>query len=363
MALFLISNLMISALAILHNRTGKTSINARLLVSSFALICWVIPFSLARDLFPKEASVNLPWITAQHFENIDFNTVNQVAPTLNFSLANVFISACLIGLVFSLVRLFVHFKWLRNLNSQSQLEPLKYFKGIPVSFSTVLANSNDVNGRESERFSLNFKRMPIAATTHVLRERYQVNEVIVDPSLTSVIFTNFKVDKVNLAELSALTNITWEIKNDKLIVSLRDGEIISKIMSDEEYDKSQGNEDELGVFLKFELKHVTMKNGVQHIWRKEASIWANFDSPFSMSFDNTREISFIVTDLDERILINSSIYSVEDDNSKVLIASPKVFTLYGNKATIQEGSEEKNESDIWTITIDPKKIKKSNIAL
>jgi len=141
MFLFLFSNLIISTLAISHNRIGTTSINARLLVSSFALICWVIPFSLIRNLFPKEASVNLPWIASQSSETFDFNTIAQVTPSINFSLIHVFISACLIGLLFSLARLFTHFNWLRKLKNESELEPLKYFKGIPVYLSKKIKNA------------------------------------------------------------------------------------------------------------------------------------------------------------------------------------------------------------------------------
>ena len=516
MILFLFSNLVISILAILHNRIGTTSIYARLLVSSFALLCWVIPFSFIRDLFPKEASVSLPWITPQSLETFEFTTINQVAPSFSFSLFNIFILACLLGLVFSLVRLFMHFKWVRSLKSESQREPLKYFKGIPVylskniknalligyqkpsiwinqnlanskhlkiilehesthklykdnywlllielirniywwnpllwflakdltellearcdhkasqsfstnsykqqlaslmlttqlddnthfcsaivsknpnvrrlqylmeksrmnflskisisflalitvglltipvSFSTVLANSNENDSQEVERINMNFQVIPMAVTTKILSEFYGVSEVVVDPSLTSIVFSNFKIAKVNLADLSDLTNITWEIKNNSLVVSPRKGAVISKIMSDEEYNEEKNNADELGVLLELELEHITMKEGVQYIWRKNTSIWANFNRSFGMRFDDIREVSFTVTDLDDRILINSNIYGINDDNSKELIASPKVFTLYGSKATIKDTGDGKN---IWTIGIVPSKIKKPN---
>jgi len=234
---------------------------------------------------------------------------------------------------------------------------------IPVSFSTVLANSNENDSQEIELLNMNFQMIPMAVTTKILSEFYGVNEVVVDPSLTSIIFTNFKVAKVNLADISDLTNIIFEIKNGVLVVSPRKGAVISKIMTDEEYNKKQNNGNELGAFLNLELEHVTMKNGVQHIWRKESAIWANFNSQFGMRFDNTREVNFTVTDLDDRVLINANIYSINDDSSKELIASPKVFTLYGSKATIQEGDEANSSSGIWTITIVPTKIKNPNLVL
>jgi len=511
---------MISALAILHNRLGTTSINARLLVSSFALLCWVIPFSLVRNLFPQDASVALPWITPQSLGTFEFTTISQVAPSFSFSLFNIFILACLLGLVFSLVRLFVHFKWIKSLKSESQREPLKYFKGIPVylskniknalligyqkpsiwinqnlanskhlkiilehesthklykdnywlllielirniywwnpllwflatdltellearcdhkasqSFSTnsyqqqlaslmlntqvdnhthfssaVVSKNPDVRrlqylsekprmnflskisisfltlltvgllsvpvssfsvkidnaksrDQAIERFSLNFQMMPMAVATIIISEYYKVTEVVVDPSLTSVIFENFKVVKINLADLSDLTNITWEIKNNSLVVSPRKGAVISKIMSDEEYNEEKNNENELGALLEFELEHITMKEGVQHTWRKNTSIWSNFNKPFNMNLDNNREMEIIVTDLDDRILISSNIYTTNDDGSKVLIMSPKVLTLYESRATIRIGDDGNSEKDAWIMTIDPTKIKNPNL--
>ena len=44
-----------------------------------------------------------------------------------------------------------------------------------------------------------------------------------------------------------------------------------------------------------------------------------------------------------------------------IIASPKVFTHYGSKATIQQGDNSTENGEIWTLVVDPTKTKNNGI--
>ncbi|MBV1908119.1 MAG: M56 family metallopeptidase [Kangiellaceae bacterium] len=526
MILFLVSNFLISSLAISHNRLGKTSIYARLVVSSFALLCWVIPFSLIREVFPKDAGVDLGWVVPQSFEIIELSTTEQLTPVFDLSLFQVFLFASLIGAIISLVRLIRHFNWMKNLKASSPSAPVKHYQDIPVyisnsiknallvgyrkpsiwinqelvgskylnivlahesthsrfkdnywllvveviqnlywwnpivrlltndftellearcdhkasqSFSNnsyqkqlaslmltaqfdfrtnlnsavisknpdvrrlhyltekptmnflskmsvsflfvitiilltipvaslnTFANESNTEFSESERFSLSFKVMPIAVATEILGELYQVKEVVVAPTLETIVFKNFSVDKVNLAELSTITNINWEILNSNLVISPRTGEVKVQIMTDEEFEKNgdavstsstnNNDGDKLGALLKLELRSISIENGVQNTKTKETTIWADFDKPFSMKFDDTREVSFIVVDRDDKILINAKVYSLNEGEQKKLIGNPKIFSNYGGESTIEIGNENGGK---WSMSIYPTKTTNPN---
>lgn len=93
---------------------------------------------------------------------------------------------------------------------------------------------------------------------------------------------------------------------------------------------------------------------------KELTLWSDFDETFSVKFDNSREVSFNVTNNGDVALIKSDIYDINEDGSKKLVASPKVFTQFGSPATIEIGEDGLENKDIWTIKIDASKTKNPN---
>ena len=517
MSLFLISNLVISLLAISHNKLVKTSINARLWASGFAFISWIIPFSFLRDLFPKQVTVSLNWIIPQSFETIETNITQQDIFFLNFSISKLLIFATSIGLILFLVRLFKHIKWQNSLRKDQSVNPVMHYKGIPVyasckinnalllgyknpsiwinsqllqsssltiileheathkyysdnywlilielvrslywwnpivrficnhltellearcdhhaslnfsknqyqqqlarlmlstqvdnnlpfcgavisknpdvrrlqylsekpnmnifakinfSLLTLVAialltipissfsiqaknNPEKTNGQKT--FSINFQKIPMSALTQIIAPLYSVDKTVVEPSLQSVIFSNLRGENINLKDLSKLTNINWQIKVGKLLVNRRSGDIVTKVLSDTEYQKAMN---QIGVLLKFDIKHVylvegAMVEGTEHTWRKKMAIWSNFDTPFTVAINDQREMLFTLKDNDDSVLISSSIYQLNNDGTKKLIASPRVMTFYNNKAVIQLGSDGSQQKDIWTIELMPTKV-------
>ena len=142
MELFLISNLMITLAATLYNRYGRVSISAKLTVSTFALICWVIPFTLIRNYLPQEVAVNVHWLVPLQ------NSINQVTVTTpmqaswlsQLNLSDILVFAGMIGLVFMLVRLFKHQQWINRLKNDPQTKLVCQHLGKPVYQSNKIDN-------------------------------------------------------------------------------------------------------------------------------------------------------------------------------------------------------------------------------
>ncbi len=104
MILFILSNAVISLMALSYNKLDNTTINAKLFFSSFAMLCWVIPFSFMRNLFPKNLGVDITWIVPQTFDVINVEVTETTASAYSISLSDVFVLACLIGVVISIFR-------------------------------------------------------------------------------------------------------------------------------------------------------------------------------------------------------------------------------------------------------------------
>ncbi|MDQ7051121.1 MAG: M56 family metallopeptidase [Enterobacterales bacterium] len=235
---------------------------------------------------------------------------------------------------------------------------------IPVTSFSNQAESNQENISEAKTFSINFQKIPMSVLTQILMQFYSVEKTIVAPSLQTVIFNNFRVKDISLEGLSKLTNVNWQIKDGTLLVNRKNGDVITKVLSDLEYKKIMN---QVGVLLDFDIKHVTSVEGLgegidepaEHTWRKKMAVWSNFDTPFTVAINDTREIVFTVKDDNDRALISSGIYQLNSDGTKNLIATPKVFTFYGNKAVIKLGNDGRQQKDIWTIALTPSKVTNS----
>jgi len=121
MELFLVCNFAITLVAILYNRFNNISISAKLTLSTFALVCWVIPFTLVRNYLPQDIAVNVQWLTPLQ------SNISQLAATpVQASLSNqltlnyILIFTSLIGLCFLIIRLFKHHNWVNKLKKDPQ---------------------------------------------------------------------------------------------------------------------------------------------------------------------------------------------------------------------------------------------------
>ena len=141
MELFLISNFAISVLALLHNRFGNSGVFSKLWVSTFALACWVIPFSLTRNFFPEEAAVQLTWLAYQPIESTN-QTITQVAsPLLYFSFAQVFLLATFIGVLLSCYKIIKNHYWIKTLKSTANSQAIRRHNELSVFESSKVKSA------------------------------------------------------------------------------------------------------------------------------------------------------------------------------------------------------------------------------
>jgi len=142
MELFLLSNILITLVTILYNRYSHASISAKLTLSTFSLLCWVIPFTLLRDYLPQEVAVSVQWVlplTSQISSTTDITT----DPTLleQITLVKMTGLAGFIGLLLFGARLYQHRKWLIKLKNDPETKLLCRHQGYPVYSSSRIENA------------------------------------------------------------------------------------------------------------------------------------------------------------------------------------------------------------------------------
>ena len=142
MELFLASNFAITLVALLYNRYSQVSISAKLTLSYFSLLCWVIPFTLIRDYLPQDVAVNIHWILPTT-SNVNSITVVPIQPSLmsQLTLTHIFILASLIGVLLFITRIFKHNRWLNRLNKDPQKQLVCKHQQIPVYASNAIQNA------------------------------------------------------------------------------------------------------------------------------------------------------------------------------------------------------------------------------
>jgi len=142
MALFFVSNFVITLLAILYNRFSRASISAKLSLSAFSLICWVIPFTLIRDYLPQDIAVNVHWVLPATTNLISTVAVSTQPSLLSqITLVDVFMLASLIGLLFFIIRTYKHKQWLAQLRKDPETMLVCKHQGRSVYASNLIHNA------------------------------------------------------------------------------------------------------------------------------------------------------------------------------------------------------------------------------
>jgi len=142
MELFLASNFAITIITLLYNRYSQASISAKLTLSTFSLLCWVVPFTLIRDYLPQDVAVSIHWILPTT-TNINAVTIEAVQPTIfsQITLTHVFILACLIGFILFTNRIYKHKRWLNKLSKNPQTKFIRKHGKVPVYTSSLITNA------------------------------------------------------------------------------------------------------------------------------------------------------------------------------------------------------------------------------
>ena len=140
--LFILSNIVITLVAIIYNRFSYPSNTSKLLLSSFSLCCWVVPFIFIRGFLPQNMSLNITWLTNISTNN-SLSTIQNNSPSWyeDINLLNVFISAFLFGFCLFIFRLVKHAQWIKELQQDPTKELFGYKNGYPVYVSSKVSNA------------------------------------------------------------------------------------------------------------------------------------------------------------------------------------------------------------------------------
>jgi beta-lactamase regulating signal transducer with metallopeptidase domain len=141
MELFLVSNFLVTSLALLYNHYSSVNISAKLILSSFALSCWLVPFSAFRSYVPQALVIKIGWFSQKPSAVVsDYRTFN---PTLleQLNLFHLFLLLSLIGILLFCMRRYRFESWLNNLKKNSTMKASRYHQSIPVYVSNKIDNA------------------------------------------------------------------------------------------------------------------------------------------------------------------------------------------------------------------------------
>jgi len=142
MELFLTSNIIITSITILYCRYIKSSVVSKLILSKFALICWLLPLTLVRDYLPQEVAVNIQWLSPiMTAETPSFTVTKELSLFESISLSDIFLVTSIIGFLLFSIQLIKHRRWLNKLQKDSHSEFLYDYQGIAVRSSKHINNA------------------------------------------------------------------------------------------------------------------------------------------------------------------------------------------------------------------------------
>ncbi len=131
MSLFFISNIIISLVAIAYFRYFRASIAAKLWFSTFAGICWVVPFTLIRTYLPQKIAVEIEWLPAIKMAVTNQAVADQSTIYWNYlTPVNLLLFASAFGLIIFASRLFNYFQWHKKIKTEKYTKLLGYTNDV-----------------------------------------------------------------------------------------------------------------------------------------------------------------------------------------------------------------------------------------
>ena len=142
MELFLTSNIIITSSVILYCRYIKSSVISKLILSKFALICWLLPLTLIRNYLPQEVAVNIQWLSPLMLVETSSLTISEnVSLIEKISFLDIFLFTSLIGLFLFITQLLKHLQWLKLLEKDLSSKLFCNYQGIDVRSSEQINNA------------------------------------------------------------------------------------------------------------------------------------------------------------------------------------------------------------------------------
>ena len=134
--------------------------------------------------------------------------------------------------------------------------------------------------------------------------------------------------------------------------------IASPANSEATTDKTQEKTSELGSLLDIKISRQLSAIESRSTKSSEMTVWTNFSKTSTIKIGDFLEATLQTKKLDEKVLLSFDLFDVSQNRK--LIGSPRLFTTYGQTATI-EWSEPEAHDVIWTINVTPSKTPNPNM--
>ncbi len=232
---------------------------------------------------------------------------------------------------------------------------------LPVSTLRALAEPTSKSYASDKRFSMDFDVIPISMASKFISEVFKLDGVDIDSTIRKTVFTNFKFENTDLDELSDKTNINWDIENNTLKLTPRAGVVTTQFFSESERaivsapevksDNSKNEASEFGALLELKIiRKLTVKDS-KNIKTVDMTVWTHFNKASTIKIDDAWEATFQIKELDNKVLLALNIFDLSPKRN--LLASPRLFTTYRQKATVEWGGTGQTKGEIWTLEVTP----------